>query len=189
MGDSGSGMDAVQTCKGAKVQNVKPGLGMVAACSRACLEVGTAPRAVLGDYRVRSTDLEGGREANRYPLPPSFGRGVVYRVLLRRRSRRSLAPTSIGWWRLAAGGWSMKGQLGWHAVPTLPRCRVVQGERKGEAESWRRSLAPTRIGWWRLAADGCSVQRQLGWHAVPTLPDAVTPYQNKKDSTWCCSLP
>jgi hypothetical protein len=46
-----------------------------------------------GDYRVRSTDLEGGREANRYPLPPSFGRGVFYRALLRRRSRRSLAPT------------------------------------------------------------------------------------------------
>ena len=66
MGDSGSGMDAVQTCKGAKVQNVKPGLRMVAACSRACLEVGTAPRAVLGDYRVRSTDLEGGRDATRY---------------------------------------------------------------------------------------------------------------------------
>ena len=34
---------------------------------------------------------------------------------------RSRVPTRIGWWRLVAGGWSMQGQLGWHAVPTLPK--------------------------------------------------------------------
>ena len=134
MGDSGSGMDAVQTCKGAKVQNVKPGLRMVAACSRACLEVGTAPRAVLGDYRVRSTDLEGGREANRYP------------------------PNPIRYFRHLVGAWFTASSCGGGQGEALPlpeaarlarsanptRCRVMKRERKGEAGSGYEAVVRTQ---------------------------------------------
>ena len=46
-------------CKGAKVERCKmlnKAGGMAAACGRVCLEVGTAPRAVLEDYRVQITE-------------------------------------------------------------------------------------------------------------------------------------